>query len=380
MIILPPMRLQLPISYLARGTAPSWLGRHFLLAWHAVILVVSWYPFSGWRYTGEPVLAFLGYPLPYYHTLTDNTLNVLAYLPLGYAWALYFRCRWYAPLSALLLAGLLSGSVEFVQQFLPDRVASNLDLFYNALGGLLGALLAGLMSKLLVVRGWHVWRQRWLQEGAQADFGLTLMVLWLLAQLNPAVPLFGVVVQPTGIPQAWVSPIGNAILFLRVLESLGVMLSITAVSLLVATLLAHRRDAVRGIFSLVLTALLVKVVFAGALLKPAEFLAWFNLNVLIGGLAAWGLLSIALRFKRRWQALAALICVVLAQWVEALWPLTAQMASMSQLFKWRYGHLRDFGGLTQTLSEVWPWLAGLYLVWLVLRDWRRSAQPTILGR
>ncbi|QDQ26434.1 hypothetical protein FNU76_08680 [Chitinimonas arctica] len=105
MISLPAMRWQLPISYLARDTVPSWLGRHFLFAWHAVILVTSWYPFSGWRYTGEPIFAFFGYPLPYYHTASDNTLNLLAYMPLGYAWALFFRCRWYAPLLALALGG-----------------------------------------------------------------------------------------------------------------------------------------------------------------------------------------------------------------------------------------------------------------------------------
>ncbi|MEH6462195.1 VanZ family protein [Chitinimonas sp. JJ19] len=373
------MRWQLPISYLARDAMPSWLGRHFLLAWHAVILVTSWYPFSGWRYTGEPIWAFLAYPLPHYHTVADNALNLLAYLPLGYAWALYFRCRWFAPLAALVFGATLSGSVEFVQQFLPQRVPSNLDLIYNTAGSLIGALLAGLFSKLLILRGWHVFRQQWFREGSQADYGLILLLLWFISQLNPAVPLFGVVVQPVGLPQPWVSPIENALLFLRGLEAFGVMLSLMGVSLIVVTLLAHRRRAMVAIVGLILLSLLLKVLFAGALLKPDEFLTWFNINVLTGGVLGLGLLFLLLRLKRRWQALVALLCVGLTQMVEAMWPLTAQPYGMLSLFRWRYG-LRDFNGLTQTLSEVWPWLATVYLIWLMVRDYRRSVQPTVLSR
>ncbi|SFZ76075.1 VanZ like family protein [Chitinimonas taiwanensis DSM 18899] len=369
----------LPISYLARASSPSWLGKHFLLAWHAVILVTSLYPFSGWRYTGEPVLAYLGYPLPYYHTLTDNSLNLLAYLPLGYAWALFFRCRWYAPLLALGLGLGLSGSVEFIQQFLPQRIASNLDILYNGAGALCGALLAGLFSKLLIVRNWHVLRQRYFADGAFNDYGLVLLGLWLITQLNPAVPLFGVVVQPQGIPQPWVSPIADALLFLRLLEGLGVTLSFLAVNLLLVSILAHRRHAASGILLLFAVSLLLKALFAGLLLKPSEFLAWVNMNVLLGGVLAWLLLLVLLKLKRRWQALAALVSLMLTQLVEALWPLTATSSHMAALFRWRYGHLRDFNGLTQTLSEVWPWLAAAYLIWRIARDWRRASQPTVLG-
>lgn len=366
------MPWQLPISYLARHAAPSWLGRNFLLAWHTVILVTSLYPFTGWRYTGEPVWAFLSYPLPHFHTLADNTLNVLAYLPLGYAWALFFRCRWFAPLLALILGASLSCSVEFVQQFLPSRVASNLDLLYNAVGALTGALLAGLSSKLLIVRAWHVARQRWFREGSLADFGLIVMVLWFLSQLNPAVPLFGVVVQPMGLPQPWVSPIDNAMLFLRVLEAMGVMLSVISVGLLTVTLIASRRDAPRALLVLVALSLALKVLFAGALLKPAAFLSWFNLNVLVGGVLASVGLPILIRLKRRWQALVAVACVGLAQVVEMVWPLAAPPFGMLSLFRWPHGHLRDFNGLTQTLSEIWPWLASIYLVCIAGRDWRQT--------
>ncbi|WP_269531280.1 VanZ family protein [Chitinimonas sp. BJYL2] len=372
------MRWQLPISYLARGAAPSLLGRHFLLAWHAVILVTSWYPFSGWRYTGEGVFAFYTYPLPYYFTLADNLLNLLAYVPLGYAWAMAWRCRWYAPLLALLFGGALSVLVEFVQQFLPGRVPSNLDVMFNAAGALAGALLAGLSTRLMLVRLWYVWRQRWLREGAGTDLGLTLLVVWLIAQMNPTVPLFGVVVQPLGIPQPWTSPVANAALFLRVLEAAGVMLSVSGVGLLVAGLVAQRRHAAMAIWLLVLTAVVVKMLFAGALLKPTEFLAWFNLNVLAGAVGAAILMVLLLRLRRHWQSLAALACIALAQWVEAVWPLVSHPSGVANLFRWRYGHLRDFSGLSQTLSEAWPWLAMGYLAWRFYGEWVRTRQPVVI--
>ncbi|MFC4160007.1 VanZ family protein [Chitinimonas lacunae] len=371
--------MQLPVSYLAHYAVPSWLGRHFLLAWHLVILVVSWYPFSGWRYTGEPVFAFYGYPLPYYYTPLDNAVNLLAYLPLGYAWALTWKCRWYAPLLSLTCGALLSGGIEFVQQFLPDRVASNLDILYNGLGALLGALAAGLFSKLLIVRRWHVLRQRWFRPGGLVDYGLVLVALWLLTQMNPAVPLFGIVVEPTGLPQPFVSPIHDARLFLRLLEASGVMLSVSAVALFAVTLLAQRRHSPGLVVGLVLAALSIKVTTAGVMLKPTEFLAWFNLNVLAGGLAAVAALTLLMRLQRRWQALLAMLCLLAAQVVEALWPLQGSFYGMADLFKWRYGHLRDFNGLSQTVSEVWPWLAMAYLG-LSFAGERQAERTTVIQR
>ncbi|QNM97131.1 hypothetical protein [Chitinimonas koreensis] len=45
---------------------------------------------------------------------------------------------------------------------------------------------------------------------------------------------------------------------------------------------------------------------------------------------------------------------------------------MLSLFRWRYGHLRDFNGLTQVMSAAWPWLAALYLGWRSVQQWRRA--------
>jgi VanZ family protein len=371
-------RWQLPISYLAHSRQPSWLGRHFLAACHVVILIASWYPFSGWRYTGEGLFAFYAYPLPYYQTAFDNAINIVAYLPLGYAWALAFRCRWHSPLWACVFGALLSALVEFVQQFLPDRVASNLDILCNTFGALAGAMAAILLDKLLITRHWHVLRQRWFAKGALADYGLTLLALWLVTQLNPAVPLFGIVFAPQGIPQAFISPIANARLFLQLLEACGVMLNITAIGLMIATVLARRSHAAPAIVVLGISMIALKALFAWLMLKSDAFLAWINWNVVGGALAAWGLLAVLGPLKRRWRSVAALLCLALAGWVESAWPLNDEPVALLGLFKWHYGHLRDFGGLTQTISTLWPWLAAVYLLCLSWRDWRRNAGLVVI--
>jgi hypothetical protein len=228
------------------------------------------------------------------------------------------------------------------------------------------------------MRGWHVLRQRWFAKGALADYGLILMGVWLLTQLNPAVPLFGIVFAPQGIPQPFVSPIANARLFLQLLEAGGIMLNVTAVGLIGATLLARRDHAAKAMAVMVLVMALCKAVMAGTLLKTDAFLAWLNWNVIVGGLAAWFGLAALAPLKRRWRAVAGLLCLVLARWVEYAWPLNDEPVSLFSLFKWRYGHLRDFGGLSQTLSIIWPWLAGVYLLLLIARDWRRLRHSVVI--
>jgi MFS superfamily sulfate permease-like transporter len=109
------------------------------------------------------------------------------------------------------------------------------------------------------------------------------------------------------------------------------------------------------------------------MLKRGEFLAWVNGSVALGALLAAVCLSVVVSLKRRWQALLALCCLVLAEGVEAAWPLHSSTHGLASLFRWRYGHVQDFNGLTETLSQMWPYLAAVYLVGVAARDMRRAA-------
>lgn len=162
------------------------------LLYAALIVYASLYPFSGWRVPGVPLLSFLAAPWPHWWTSFDLISNLLGYLPLG---ALLFGAlvRTGTPIGpALGLAvgagTMLSFGLEFTQNFLPQRVASNLDLALNALGTLIGVVLAWLIHRSGGVEHWQAARDRWF-IGRSAG-GLALLLLWPIGLLFPLpVPL-----------------------------------------------------------------------------------------------------------------------------------------------------------------------------------------------
>jgi len=139
-----------------------------------------------------PLLSFLAAPWPHWWTSFDLISNLLGYLPLG---ALLFGAlvRTGTPIGpALGLAvgagTMLSFGLEFTQNFLPQRVASNLDLALNALGTLIGVVLAWLIHRSGGVEHWQAARDRWF-IGRSAG-GLALLLLWPIGLLFPLpVPL-----------------------------------------------------------------------------------------------------------------------------------------------------------------------------------------------
>lgn len=361
-----------PLAYLTRHEAPSRFARYFLYCTLLVIVLVSLYPYSGWRHTGAPLLAFLFYPLPRYYTFFDNLINIIAYLPVGYCIALIRGRDAQAMLSAILAGMLLSTSMEFLQQFIPGRVASNLDILTNTAGTAAGALLAIVFGSRRSQRLWLMWRHAALAPGAAFEAGLAWLLLWFVTQLDPTLPYLGVVVTPRGLPQPFASPIADAALFLRLLEGAGMMLNLLGVALYVSTLVRHTVQVPRAIALVLGTALLAKLGFAGMLLKPAQFFAWLNVNIVIAGLAGLLLLTQVWRLTRRLRALLAMLALLAAQIVSWIWPLVPHFADGLPLFRWTYGHLRHFSGLAALVSDLWPLLACCWLFYIVLRKHRKG--------
>lgn len=361
------MRNSFPISYLASRSTPTRVPRYVFFCCVLVILVVSLYPFSGWRFTGEPVWAFYTYPLPYYFTIFDNTVNVLAYLPLGFSLAISLRTVRLGYVAAALGGLVLSCTVEFIQQFLPGRVASNLDILSNTLGGVLGVLLALILSNRYWQHRWLVARHALFAPGPAVEWGVTWLVLWFVTQLDPSQPFLGVVVESPGLPQPFESPMQNAKLFLRLLEGGGMMLHFLGVALFVSVLVRHTRQSPAAIRVTLLTALLLKLGFAGLLLKPAQFFAWLNLNIVLGGLLGTLALVLLWRLKRGFRALAGAIALSATLVISWFWPLTPQLSATLPLFRWHYGHLLHFNGLTAVIGDLWPYVAITLLLWLAAR-------------
>ncbi|XZG70216.1 VanZ family protein [Chitinibacteraceae bacterium HSL-7] len=361
---------ELRVTDLAHGLPETRLSRYLLICYLPLVVLLSLYPFGDWRYTGEPVLAFLTYPLPFYFTLFDNLANVLAYVPVGLGIALQSRVRWRGWLAGGVLGVLLSISVEFIQQFLPGRIASNLDVLTNGTGAFIGATLGVLLARRRWRRYWRRWRQRVLVDGARAEWGVAWVLLWLITQCDPSVPLFGVVVEAVALPQPFVAPVANARLFLDVLESTGVALNIAGIGLLVSVLVRQPRMLAPAMMLVIGAGVTLKLLFAGLLLKPEAFFNWISPNVLIGAGSGALLLIPAARLVRRARAVLGLLLLLGAVSLAWLWPLTPQLPALLELFRWRYGHLQHFSSMASVVGDLWPYGAITLLATFVARPVR----------
>ncbi|AKJ27607.1 VanZ family protein [Caldimonas brevitalea] len=162
------------------------------LAYAALVVYASLYPFSEWQAPGVSPWAFWTLPWPRWWTGFDLVSNLLGYMPLGGLWCgALMRTGWHrilALLVAVLLGAGLSAGLEMLQNFLPSRVPSNVDFALNTLGTLAGALLAVLVAALGWLGRWQTLRDRWFVP--QSGGGLALLLLWPVALLFPApVPL-----------------------------------------------------------------------------------------------------------------------------------------------------------------------------------------------
>ena len=159
----------------------------------ALIVYASLYPFAGWRVPGVSPLAFLLLGWPRWWTSFDLVSNLLGYMPLGF---LYFvalvrggqpaaRSAWIAS----ALGTLLSFSMEFLQNYLPERVSSNVDLGLNGAGTMLGVAIGLVLNWRGGIERWQRTRERWFV--ARSAGGVALLVLWPIGLLFPTAVPFG---------------------------------------------------------------------------------------------------------------------------------------------------------------------------------------------
>lgn len=350
------------------------------LAWLSVALIVyaSLYPFAPWSVPGVPLLAFLGLPWPRWWTGFDLVANLLGYIPLG---ALVFgaivrsggRAR-----TALLLAfatgTVLSLSMEFVQNFLPQRVASNVDLALNSLGTLFGALLGLWIHVRGGVELWQVARDRWFIRRSAG--GLALLLLWPIGLLAPLpVPLGqgqilarvqeGIVdlVQDTPVAP-WFAGWAGAPLERSALSPASEF-ALIALGLLAPCLVAFsvaRPGWRRLVLVLGAAALgcLATTLSTGLNFGPQHLLAWSTpmaLAALAAGAALAGLLSVA-----PGRAAAGLGLMALTAMVTVITQAPPDPYFAQSLQAWEQGRFIRFHGAALWVGWLWPYLAIVYLL------------------
>ncbi|MGJ7917333.1 VanZ family protein [Massilia sp. LXY-6] len=352
------------------------VARAALLAYLLLIIYASWFPFSGWRSTGLSPFAFLNLQPQRYWTGFDVMVNIVGYMPFGVLLVLALhplvRGVW-AVVVAAMCGLLVSGTMETVQNYLPTRVPSNLDLVTNAGGCLAGALLGLLFAPLLLDHSrLQRLRQRWF--AAYASQGLVLVALWPLAQVYPQGYLFGNG-QILPLLSEWLSDwLGTDIDLVTLIRgSAGMTVEQYWLSEIVITacgmsgaaltlLCLARRGAPRIwlMLALVGTGLLVKTLASSLFFSPDNALTWITPGAQGGFLIGLIMLSGLAFAPQVAQRRLAVVTLVLALIVVNTIP--ANPYFVATLQAWQQGKFLNFNGAAQFLGMAWPFFALWFLL------------------
>lgn len=350
------------------------------LAWlyAGLIAYASLYPFGGWRLPGHEPLDFLLLPWPRYWTGFDLAANLLGYLPLG---ALVFgagmragRTPGASALAALGAGALLSFTMELLQNYLPLRVASNLDLALNVAGAAAGAALGFAVHLLGGVARWQALRERWFIAGSAG--GLALLLLWPFGLLFPS-PV------PLGLGQVWPrlqealrelldgSPALDALApwldAAPSFEPLSAGQELATVSLgLLAPCMIALAIAQPG-WRRVVLVLGATLIGAGATtlstalnFGPEHALAWRTGNAAVGFVL--GTLLAVLMALLPQRVAAGVGLVALSGLVALVAHAPADPYFADSLLAWEQGRFIRFHGAAQWVGWLWPYVALVYLL------------------
>ena len=349
------------------------LARFCLAVYVLLVVYASLYPLSGWRDPGGLVFAFLVAPWPRYVTAFDIGANFLGYFPYGLLCALVLRPRLAARgavLFAALSAAVLSLTLEALQSFLPARIPSNLDVLANIAGAACGGLAgAGLAPGLLGGGPLRRLRADTLVPGVATDLGLTLLGLWLFAQLNPATLLFG-----TGDLRDLVAGSGahHAIHLFISVEAATAAANLVAVALFASAMARPQAPLLHLVAGLICIALLVKTIAFAILMQAEHVLAWLTPGAQLGLALGVALSLAALRLPRTARLALAAVLLMAATVLVNLAPPNPYLAATLKV--WEQGHFLNFNGLTRLVSSAWPFAALAYLVYLASAQRRTPLQ------
>ena len=338
---------------------PTLLPLYLALAYVVLISYASLYPFANWRDLGISPLAFLDAAWPRYWTAFDLAVNVIVYAPLGFLLALTMRRlpgRWSAALAALCIGGLLSLTLECLQNWLPTRVPSNLDLACNTAGSAVGAVIAVWKGRPLF-RRIGLLQQEMLAPIPHAELGLMLIGMWLLTQLSPETLLFGVgdLRQVLGLTPA--VPYAAPAFFM--LETGVIACNTIVIGLFARTLLADRTAPHLALLAFFVVALSIRTVAAAVLVAPQDALVWLTPGARLGLLIGGVLLSLLLLLPTAMRIALAGVALMAGTALVNLTP--PNPYSEAALATWRQGHFLNFNGLTRWVASLWPFLALPYL-------------------
>ncbi len=337
-----------------RSAFPLWIAGVCV----AVVVYASLQPFTGWTALAPNTRFFL-WQFGQRWTIGDATFNFLAYVPLGFALVAALPQRWRAVRRVsvtLACASLLSLVMEAAQMWLPTRYASVYDTLANGIGALVGVLMALTLLAFTPVVSWVIRvRAALVVPGASGDLQMVLLIVWLLAQTNPAIPLFAATFHPG--QQAAFEP---AVMVVEFAQTAAALIGIG-----LFTDLTMRKRWLGGVALVVVItlAVIMKTAAAQAVLKPVAWEEWLRPGHALGLAGGAFALMILFWLPRRAKSVVAGVALLTGVLVTLLLPDFWGAKAPLSIFSWNYGHLLHLNGLTYTIVILWPFLATAVLQW-----------------
>lgn len=337
-----------------------------------IVIYATLLPFAGWRI--PEVMGWHAIVRPY-QTGLDLVLNIVAYVPVGLLMAtLRLQANARRPLvEAAILVSALSFVLESLQLFLPGRVTALHDWMANSAGGLVGAAFA--VSALGHRLGKQLFelRLRWLADGTQAEWGALLLLVWLVAQSNPAVPFFEAGQMANELSRDWQAADTGVLALLP--QVIAIALNVCGFALFLAVWVHPRIFA--GVPALLALAagLMVKFLAAGLMLKAPLMETWLVPATALGLIAGYFFALILLGATPRTRLFLATLLIFAGGLMARMAGTYEGFDAMLRLFERPHPQLGTFAGLTRWLNELWPVAAFIYLVILFLRGHESQSAP-----
>jgi VanZ family protein len=358
------------------GPRASPVARAALLAYLLLIVYASWFPFSGWRSNGLSPFAFLTLQMPRWWTGFDVMVNIVGYMPFGTVIVLALHPRMRGPWAVAVAAvvGLLvSGTMEVVQNYLPSRVPSSLDLLTNAGGCLAGALLGAWFAPMLLDRSrLYLLRQRWF--AAHASQGLVLVALWPLAQVYPQNYLFGngqILPLLSEWLSDWLDTDIDLVTMLRgdvpmsveqywLSETIITACGMTGAALTLLCLTRRGAPRLALMLALIGVGIVVKTLASSLFFAPDNAFVWVTPGAeggfLIGLIMLAGLAFAPQVAQRRLAVVTLVLSLIVVNTIPA------NPYFVSTLQAWQQGKFLNFNGAAQFLDMAWSVIALWFLL------------------
>jgi VanZ family protein len=334
----------------------------WLVVYALSIVYVSLTPFIGWSDT-ETVLSFLP-PWPRYITFFDVLINVLAYIPLGLFAYIFLQPRIgpkFAAIVSVLAGFILSLSMETLQQFLPTRISSMLDLLANTGGAIIGVALSAWFAWTPHLESVNNLRDRIFIQGRLANLGQLLLALWFITQLNPSIPFLGAGNVINMLMEPWNNRADAAALWIP--QAAGMALNFCGIALFISLLVQRALKPAWFAAVVLALALVIKTIAAVLLLKEPLIPHWLGRETIAGLAGGVVLLLIFSSLRRRQRLIVAGLIILAGGVMSKLAAIYDSPSEILRVFKWPYGQLLNFTSLTQFINEAWPLAALVYLIY-----------------